>query len=39
MMTNNSLQCDEDRYCTCSTYKVENDIKKFKKIYLKFAIL
>lgn len=36
-MTNNSLQCDEDRYC--STYKVENDIKKLKKIYFKFAIL
>lgn len=28
-MTNNSLQCDEHRYC--STYKVENDIKTFKK--------
>lgn len=36
-MTNNSLQCDEDRYC--STYKVESDIKQLKQIYLKFAIL
>lgn len=32
-MTNNSLQCDEDRYC--STYKVENDIKAFKNIFKK----
>lgn len=28
-MTNKSLQCDKDRFC--STYKVENDIKFLKK--------